>query len=80
MDREFESDDEGKRVVTADGDEVGTVETVSGSTAHVKPEGDLSQSVRQRLGWADDDEDVYELESTNVEGVENDRMILSEGS
>ena len=80
MDREFESDDEGKHVVTADGDEVGTVETVSGSTAHVKPEGDLSQSVRQRLGWADDDEDVYELESANVESVENDRMILSEGS
>lgn len=38
MTRDFESEDEGKRVETADGDVVGTVGRASGSSARIKPD------------------------------------------
>ncbi len=69
MTRNFKPEDEGKRVVTADGDEIGTLEQASGATAHVKPSMDLSQSVRRRLGWAEDGQDTYELRTTKVDDI-----------
>lgn len=76
MTRNFRSEDEGKRVVTADGDEIGTIEQASGSMAHVKPSANLSQSVRRRLGWAEEGEETYELQTTNVDSIESDEIRL----
>ena len=76
MTRDFRSEDEGKRLVTADGDAIGTIERASGSMAHVKPEGDMSQSVRRRLGWAEDGDDTYELQTSNVDRIDSDEVRL----
>lgn len=76
MARNFKSEDEGKSVMTADGDMVGTVDRVSGSTAHIKPDNDLSQSIRRRLGWSEEGEDTYELRKSNVDSITNDEIRL----
>lgn len=76
MARDFESDDEGKRVVTSDGDEVGTIERASGSTAHVKPVDDLSRSIRRRLGWSEEGEETYRLETSKVDRITDDEVRL----
>ena len=78
MVREFNADDEGKNVVTNDGDTVGTIERVEGGTAHVQPESDLSTSIRQRLGWAKDDQDMFALDHSHVRSVTGDEVYLKD--
>ncbi|MFC6784676.1 hypothetical protein ACFQFH_02015 [Halobaculum halobium] len=76
MTRNFRAEDEGKRVVTADGDEIGTIDQTSGSMAHVKPSMGLSQSVRRRLGWAEEGEETYELRTSRVDDIGSDEVRL----
>lgn len=76
MVRNFKTEDEGKRVVTADGETVGMIETVSGSKAHVKPDTGLSQSIRRRLGWSEEGHDTYELRKSNVHDITDDEITL----
>lgn len=76
MARNFRAEDEGKRVVTADGDEIGTIEQTAGSMAHVKPSMNLSQSVRRRLGWAEEGEDTYELQTAKVDNIGSEEVTL----
>lgn len=76
MAREFSSEDEGKQVVTADGDMVGTVDSIAGSSAHIKPSSDLSRSVRRRLGWTEEGEETYELEHSKVDRITSDEIRL----
>jgi hypothetical protein len=76
MVRNFRSGDEGKRVVTADGDEVGSVDRVSGGTARVRPGGDLSRSIRRRLGWTEEDEETYRLQRSKVDVITDDEIRL----
>ena len=75
MTRSIRTDDEGKRVLTADGDEVGTVDRVDGSTAHVRATDDLSRSVRRRLDWAGGT-DTYELRASAVDAITSDEVWL----
>lgn len=76
MARDFTNDDEGKHVMTADGDMVGTIESVTGSTAHVKPDKSLSKSIRRRLGWSEEGEDTYELRKSKVDKISGDEVHL----
>lgn len=78
MPRDFMADDRGKDVVTADGDTVGTIEDIKGRTAHVKPGSSLDQTVRSRLGWTTDDEDVYELAHANVADISDTEVTLEQ--
>ena len=78
MVREFKSEDEGKKVVTNDGDEVGTIETVEQDTAHVTPDSGLGTSVRQRLGWAKDDQDMFALDHSHVRSFTGDEVYLKD--
>lgn len=78
MVRNFRSDDEGLTVKTANGDTVGTIEEIKGNMAHVKPESGLSRSIRNRLGWTKDDEDVYELKHSKVDTIDDDEVVLKD--
>jgi hypothetical protein len=78
MVRDFERKDEGMSVKTNDGDEVGTIETVEGSTARVKPESNLDDSIRQRLGWDSDNQSMYELDHSKVEAFDGDEVRLKD--
>lgn len=78
MVREFESEDEGKRVVTSGGEMVGTVESASGSTAQVRAEESLSRSIRRRLGWTTESEEQYELDHSRVDSITDEEIQLKE--
>jgi hypothetical protein len=76
MVRNFNSSDEGKHVMTADGDMVGTVDRISGGSAHVKPDNSLSQNTRRKLGWTDESEDTFRLKKSNVDSIDDDGIHL----
>ncbi|MFC7080425.1 hypothetical protein [Halorussus caseinilyticus] len=76
MNRPLSEDDEGKRVVGPDGEEIGTVEKVDAGVAHVHPESSVSESVRERLDWSDRGD--YTFQETHVESVTADEVVLSE--
>lgn len=76
MTRDFKSSDEGKHVVTSNGDMVGTIDSTAGSKAHVKPDEDLSRSVRRRLGWTEEGEATYELNKNKVKKITDDEVRL----
>lgn len=78
MARNFRSSDEGMKVMSADGDVIGTVENVKGNRAHVKPDGSLATSIRQKLGWEKEGEETYELHSTSVEEFADDGIHLQQ--
>lgn len=78
MVRDFKSEDKDKKVVTADGDMVGTVERASGSSAHIEPDEDLSRSIRRRLGWTEEGEETYRLEKSKVDRITSDEIRLKE--
>lgn len=75
MVRNFTSEDEGKQVMASDGENVGTITKTSGPVAHVSTDSGLSGSIRRRLGWGDDDEE-YELMTSNVESISDDEVRL----
>ena len=69
-------DDEGKRVVTTDGDEVGMISEVRGGTAYVEPDPGTFDSIKSKLGWGDAGEDTYPIEADHVERVTDDEVHL----
>lgn len=71
----FDSSDEGKRVVTKDGDTVGEITEVRGDEAHVTPESGLADSIRQRLGM-EDDSDTYVLRESEIDTHSDDEIRL----
>lgn len=76
MRRNFEGEDRGKRVVTADGDIVGTITDVDGERAFVAPDASLPSDIRQRLGV--DEGETYELETSQVDAATNDTVRLTD--
>lgn len=76
MVRKFKPDDQGKTVRTESGEEVGTIETISGDMAHVKPPDSLSKSIRRRLGWTGADEMIYELRHDSVIDIQGDAVVI----
>ena len=76
MRTEFTDDDEGKRVVNAEGDEIGRIEAVQGGSAHVNPDPGMTDTLKSKLGWGDADEDTYQLDHENVEEITDDEVRL----
>lgn len=73
----YTDDEEGKRVVTSDGDEIGMVKEVSGGKLHVDPDPGMTDSIKATLGWGDADEGTYELDDNQIERVTSDEVHLS---
>ncbi|NLV10284.1 hypothetical protein GOC74_10115 [Halomicrobium mukohataei] len=78
MPRDFMAEDRGKNVLTADGDMIGTIENIEGSNAHVTPSSSLDQSVRTKLGWTTEGEDVYELSHSAVAQISDEEVHLEQ--
>lgn len=70
-------EDEGKRVVTSTGDEVGMITEVRGATAHVDADPGMFDSIKAKLDWEDTDKDTYPLDASNVAEVTDDEVRLS---
>jgi hypothetical protein len=77
MAHRFTEDDEGKRVLSADGDSIGMITQVEGNTAHVDPDPGITDSVKSKLGWGDADEETYALSDEHVDTVTDDEVHLS---
>lgn len=65
-------------VETADGDEIGVIETIEGSTARVKPHSSLSDSIRNRMGWSSEKKEAYELPHSKVDRFDDDVVRLKD--
>lgn len=70
----FTEEEEGKKVVNADGDEVGIVKSVEDGTAYVDPDPNVADTFKSAIGWGDAGEDTYALKENNVEAI-TDREI-----
>jgi hypothetical protein len=68
--------DQGKRVVNSNGDEIGIVVEVKNNTAHVTPDPGLTDRIRAKLGWDEDDTDTYALPERSVETITDDEIRL----
>ena len=73
---EFTSDDEGKRIVNAEGEQIGIVESVEAGTAHVDPDPGVTDTIKSKLGWGDADEETYSLNERNVESITDDEVRI----
>lgn len=69
-------DDEGKKVVNANGKKVGIVSEVRDGTAYVDPDPGITDSIRSRLGWGDADQDDYRLERNRIGTITDDEIQL----
>lgn len=77
MERDFRDDDREKRVVTHEGDTVGTVRDVEADRATVDRDDDesLTDEIKDMLGWGDDD-DAHELRRDHVDREDDDTLYL----
>lgn len=67
--------DEGKRVVGADGTEVGIIADVDDQTARVDPDSGITDQIMAKLGW-DDEEDLYSIDEDRVEKITDSEVRL----
>jgi hypothetical protein len=59
MAAEITEDEEGKSVLSSDGEEVGVVIDVQYGTARVEPDPGLTDELKARVGFGDTDEESY---------------------
>lgn len=76
-DKTLTAEDEGKDVVNSDGDKIGRVVNVEHGKAHVDPDPGLADTIRSKLGWGDDDEEDYVLNTSSIETISDDEIHLS---
>ena len=72
----IDESDEGKTVVNAEGEAVGTIVDVDNNTAHVEPNPGLTDELAAELGWGDADEETYQLDNDSVDAVTDDEIRL----
>lgn len=78
MERPFQDDDRDKRVVTADGHNIGRVGEVHEDRATIERREDddeLTDEVKEMLGWNDDDE-THELRRDQVDQDDDEQIYL----
>ena len=71
--------DEGKKVVNAEGEEIGIVSGFRGGQAFVDPDPSITDKIMSKLGWQDADADDYALDEDHVEQITDDEIHLSGG-
>lgn len=76
MSPQFTEGDVGKRVVNANGEEIGMVSAVEHGTARVDPDPGITDTIKATLGWEDMDEDTYPLQEQAVDHIGDDEIRL----
>lgn len=72
----FTDDDRGKPVENADGETVGTIESVEGDVAHVRPNPDVVDSVKSSIGWDSRVDESLPLDGDAVSDVTDEAVRL----
>lgn len=70
--------EEGKNVVTPDGDEIGRITGVHDNVAAVKPDSGLTDRIRSTLGWKGQgpDTETYRLQAADVDSVTDETVVV----
>lgn len=74
QDHSLTEEDEGKKVINEEGDDIGQVVQVQHGNAHVEPDPGLTDTIMSKLGWGESDEDTYKLDSSQIESVTDDEI------
>lgn len=74
MTQSSDSNPTDKRVLTADGEQIGTVVRVEAGTMHVRPTDRLTDRLSERLGWTNGGE--YTLDPVAVDRTTSDTVVL----
>jgi hypothetical protein len=78
MATEITDDEEGKSVLSSDGEEVGVVIDVQHGTARVEPDPGLTDELKAKLGFGDTGEESYPLQEERIETITDDEIRLRE--
>lgn len=76
MVRAFRVEDEGKQVVTSDGDVVGAVVRVREGNADVRPKPGLLQGCGSWITGPWDETDLFRLDGRTVERITDEQVVL----
>ena len=76
QDAELTESEEGKRVITEDGEEIGRITEVHHNAAAVKPDRGLTDQLRSALGWGDTDKETYRLQAGDVSRVTDETVVV----
>ena len=74
MSRTLEGSDEGKTVLSADDEQVGTIDQVEHGTAYIDAEEGLLEGLKSMLG--DEGDGIYSLVGTDVEEITDEKVRL----
>ncbi|WP_418285713.1 PRC-barrel domain containing protein [Halorubrum sp. DTA46] len=74
---QLSDNEEGKAVVNKAGEKVGMVAQVKGNRAHVDPDPGITDTIKSKLGWADTDEDMYPIDESDIESINDDEVQLN---
>ncbi|WP_255196159.1 PRC-barrel domain containing protein [Halorarius litoreus] len=66
----------GKKIINADGNEIGVVSGIRNGVAYVDPDPGITDKVMSRLGWGDTDDDDYRLHPEKIDRVTDDEIHL----
>lgn len=69
-------DDQGKKVVSATGEELGMITEVKEGTAYVNPDPGIADTISSKLGWGDAGDDDYELHNDQIKTVTDKEVRL----
>lgn len=78
MSEPLTEDDEGKQVIGPSDERIGTIEKVDTGVAHVNPDEEVSEVIRERLDWSEQGD--YTLQETEVEDVTDEKVVLGSES
>lgn len=69
-------DEEGKRVVDGQGNTVGRIKNVREGRAFVDHDPSVTDTIKAKLGWDEEDMDDYPLEDHEVKEINDDEVII----
>lgn len=73
---ELTNDDEGKRVLNADGTEVGRLVRVDDGYGYVDPDPTIVTTLRSKLGFRPDDTGTHPFDAGSIEEITDDAVRL----
>ena len=75
-DERLTNDDEGKRVVSSDGTDVGRLIRVENGRGYVAPDPGLFGTIKAKLGWETVPEDAHPLDEGSIDRITEDTVYL----
>ena len=70
------ADEEGKDVVNADGEHLGTVEDIEGDAIHVDLDPEMTDDRRSEFGWGDRENEIHRVENDRIREVTVTEVVI----